>query len=99
MGEGTAPAADNHRCIVRTAEWRARDGGLDFVVEANRFLHHMVRFLVGTMVDVASGRREPDAVRVLLGASDNSGVSPPAPPHALFLERVEYPRDLYVETA
>ncbi|HET7457924.1 MAG TPA: tRNA pseudouridine(38-40) synthase TruA [Gemmatimonadaceae bacterium] len=96
---GTAPEQDDHRCEVRRAGWRRVDGRLVFEVEANRFLHHMVRFLVGTMVDVASGRREPDAVRVLLGASDNSGVSPPAPPHALFLERVEYPRDLYVETA
>ena len=70
-----------------------------FEVEANRFLHHMVRFLVGTMVDVASGRREPGALRTLLDADDNRGVSAPAPPHALFLERVDYPRELYLESA
>ena len=96
---GTAPADDDHVCIVREARWRDREGGLAFVVEANRFLHHMVRFLVGTMLDVASGRREPGLVRQLLDAADNREVSPPAPPHALFLERVDYPRHLYLESA
>jgi tRNA pseudouridine38-40 synthase len=59
----------------------------------------MVRFLVGTMLDVASGRRDARIVGELLQAEDNRGVSPPAPPHALFLERVEYPRDLYLDCA
>ncbi len=96
---GTAPAHDEHRCIVHESAWRDREGGLVFEIEANRFLHHMVRFLVGTMLDVGSGRRDPGSIAALLDASDNSGVSPPAPPHALFLDRVEYPRDLYLECA
>jgi tRNA pseudouridine38-40 synthase len=96
---GTAPEHDDHRCAVRRAGWRRAEGRLVFEVEANRFLHHMVRFLVGTMLDVASGRRDPGTLPSLLEAADNRGVSPPAPPHALFLERVEYPRDLYVESA
>jgi tRNA pseudouridine38-40 synthase len=57
----------------------------------------MVRFLVGTMIDVASGRRPTEEVAALLEASNNRGVSPPAPPHALFLDHVEYPRSLYLE--
>lgn len=57
----------------------------------------MVRFLVGTMLDVASGRRPIGDMQRLLAASENSEVSPPAPPHALFLDEVKYPRDLYVE--
>ena len=52
---GTAPAADDHHCLVSSAEWRVREGGYVFVIEANRFLHHMVRFLVGTMLEVALG--------------------------------------------
>jgi tRNA pseudouridine38-40 synthase len=97
--KGTAPADDHHRCVVREAAWHAREGGLVFVVEANRFLHHMVRFLVGTMLDVASARREPGDVARLLAAPDNSEVSVPAPPHALFLDAVVYPADLYLPTA
>jgi tRNA pseudouridine38-40 synthase len=94
--KGTAPGSDEHRCRVREARWTDRDGGLVFRIEANRFLHHMVRFLVGTMLDVASGRRPVADVPTLLGATDNQHVSPPAPPHALFLDAVEYPPELYV---
>ena len=96
---GTAPAGDDHRCSVTHAAWRDRPGGLVFEIEANRFLHHMVRFLVGTMVEVALGRRPIAELEQLLAATDNSQVSPPAPPHALFLERVTYPAALYLSTA
>jgi tRNA pseudouridine38-40 synthase len=94
---GTAPASDDHVCRVLRAEWRDRPGGLVFEIEANRFLHHMVRFLVGTMLDVGTGRRPLGDVARLLGAADNREVSPPAPAHGLFLDEVRYPRELYAE--
>jgi tRNA pseudouridine38-40 synthase len=94
--QGTAPADDDHRCTVRRAEWRSRPGGLVFEIEANRFLHHMVRFLVGTMIEIARGRRPVSDFATLLEADDNRHTSAPAPPHALFLEVVRYPRVLYL---
>jgi tRNA pseudouridine38-40 synthase len=99
---GTAPESDDHRSLVTAARWRRRDGddgkaGFVFEVTANRFLHHMVRFLVGTMLDVAAGRRTLASFAELLTARDNAEVSPPAPPHALFLDRVRYPDELYRE--
>jgi tRNA pseudouridine38-40 synthase len=94
--KGTAPDTDEHHCDVRVAKWDDRPGGLVFEIEANRFLHHMVRFLVGTMLDVASGRRPLSDVMKLLDAKDNDDVSPPAPPNALFLDAVQYPKELYV---
>jgi tRNA pseudouridine38-40 synthase len=96
--KGTAPEADEHRCDVTVARWDDRPGGMVFEIEANRFLHHMVRFLVGTMLDVASGRRPASDVTELLGAADNTDVSPPAPAKALFLDAVTYPAELYVTT-
>jgi tRNA pseudouridine38-40 synthase len=96
---GTAPAHDEHRCRVAAAAWRERAGGLVFEIEANRFLHHMVRFLVGTMLDIGSGRRPVADFPALLTAADNTNVSPPAPAHALFLDRVVYPSDLYLQSA
>lgn len=95
--KGTAPDTDDHRCTVSTAAWTEREGGLRFDITADRFLHHMVRFLVGTMLEVGEGRRDPEVIAQLLRENDNSKVSPPAPPHALFLEKVEYPRHLYLE--
>lgn len=97
--QGTAPADDPHRCTVVEARWRDRAAegvdGLVFEVEANRFLHHMVRFLVGTMLDVAAGRRPADDLPRLLAAATNRDVSPPAPAHALYLDAVRYPAALY----
>ena len=94
--KGTAPDKDDHHCTVSSAAWRQREGGLAFDIQADRFLHHMVRFLVGTMLDIGEGRREVSAIKELLAQHDNSEVSQPAPPHALFLERVDYPNDLYL---
>jgi tRNA pseudouridine38-40 synthase len=93
---GTAPAEDDHRCRVTHAHWFAREGGVTFEIEANRFLHHMVRFLVGTMVDVARGRQPAGTIARLLETTHNADTSAPAPPHGLFLEQVHYPATLYL---
>ncbi len=94
--KGTAPDNDDHHCIVYESALSDRLGGLEFQVRANRFLHHMVRFIVGTMLDIAAGRRDPAVVKALLDSEDNHDASPPAPAHALYLERVEYPPELYL---
>jgi tRNA pseudouridine38-40 synthase len=98
---GTAPAADDHRCRVTEAAWLERPAGTGLVmeIEANRFLHHMVRFLVGTMMEIATGKRPTSDLAALLAASTNDDVSPPAPAHALFLDRVRYPAELYLSPA
>src|SRR5438270_1997082 len=93
--KGTAPERDDHRCIVSHAAWREREGGLVFDIRADRFLHHMWRFLVGTMLEIGEGRRDLSDMKELLEKEDNSEVSQPAPAHALFLEQVEYPPHLY----
>ena len=95
--KGTAPETDDHRCIVHDARWGERPGGVFFEVRANRFLHHMVRFLVATMLDIAAGRREESVMSTLLQSDDNHDAAAPAPPHALYLERVEYPAELYLQ--
>jgi len=95
--KGTAPESDDHTCELSVSQWEDRPGGMVFEVEANRFLHHMVRFLVGTMLDVAAERRPLADVQSLLGAADNRDVSPPAPANALFLDAVKYPAELYVQ--
>ncbi|HYW50834.1 MAG TPA: hypothetical protein VE861_09520, partial [Gemmatimonadaceae bacterium] len=93
--KGTAPADDDHRCDVRTCRWESRAGGLALVIGANRFLHHMVRYLVGTMIEVGTGRRPPGTIAALRATEDNHRVSPPAPACGLYLERVTYPAHLY----
>jgi tRNA pseudouridine38-40 synthase len=94
--KGTAPATDSHHCIVRVCRWDEREGGLRLTIAANRFLHHMVRFLVATMVEVGTGLRAPGAIRTLLAAEDNQATAAPAPACGLYLERVTYPPHLYL---
>lgn len=95
----TAPVDDHHRSVIHRAAWVPRDGGWVFEVEANRFLHHMVRFLVGTMIDVAQGRRPRGTIARLLAAADNTDTSPPAPAAGLSLRQVTYPAACYAEDA
>jgi len=85
--------------VAICAERANMEAGEMFDITADRFLHHMVRFLVGTMLEVGEGKRDPGVMAELLEQKDNSQVSQPVPPHALFLERVEYPKDLYLERA
>lgn len=81
------------RCTVHSADWEAWDDlGLTFTITANRYLHHMVRYLVGTLVDVGRERRPIEEVTALLHDPDTSlTTSAPAPPEGLFLFRVDYP--------
>ncbi len=60
-------------------------------VEADGFLYNMVRNIVGTVMQVARGRYTPDWVADVLAAKDRKVAGPTAPPHGLFLMRVDYP--------
>lgn len=85
------------RCRVMKAHWEPwepGDGprGRVFRITADRYLHHMVRYLVGTMVEVGRGRRPAgDFEELLEGTARGLTTSPPAPPQGLFLEDVGYP--------
>jgi tRNA pseudouridine38-40 synthase len=82
----------HYRCRVLVARWDARPAGEGFIftIEADRFLHRMVRFLVGTRVDVGLGRRPAEDVARLLDSRTNAGTSPPAPPEGLYLVGARY---------
>ena len=68
-------------------------GGMPLVIrmEANGFLRHMVRAVVGTLVEVGEHRRPIESIRQLLQSRDRAAAGPTAPPHGLVLVRVEYP--------
>ncbi len=63
---------------------------LIYTIEANAFLRHMVRNIVGTMVEVGLGERTSDAFAELLQLRDRTRAGPTAPPQGLFLVEVKY---------
>jgi len=84
-------------CAAKTAVrevWRLDvvQGGdeLAFVVEGSAFLKHMVRNLVGTLVEVGRGRRPPRWVAEVLASRDRGQAGPTAPAHGLVMEEVFY---------
>ena len=80
------------RDILR-ADWATATGGaalLEFWIEADAFMRHMVRVLVGTMLEVAGGKRSHENFAALLESAPRKAAGETAPPHGLYLARVSY---------
>jgi tRNA pseudouridine38-40 synthase len=76
---------------VFSASWRRAGGDLvEFWIEADSFMRHMVRVLIGTMLEVASGRRSLDSFVALLAGQPRSAAGRTAPAHGLYLVGVGY---------
>lgn len=75
---------------VLSAEWRASGDVLELWIEADSFLRHMNRVLVGTMLEVAAGRRELAQFAELLEGRPRAQAGPTAPAHGLVLASVRY---------
>jgi tRNA pseudouridine38-40 synthase len=75
---------------LRTLSVTRRGSLVVITAEARAFLHQMVRSLVGTLVDAAVGRADPDDIPGILAARDRGAAGRMAPPQGLTLERVRY---------
>jgi tRNA pseudouridine38-40 synthase len=75
---------------VRRCEWHQEGGVVALWIEADAFMRNMVRVLVGTMLEVASGRRSLDSYGALLAGAPRSEAGDTAPAHGLYLAAVTY---------
>lgn len=88
----TRSPTTNRTCAVTLARWvrEERPGDWRFEIAANRFLHGMVRAVVGTMLEIGRGRRQPGALAEVIAQHDRRAAGPAAPAHGLVLQRVGY---------
>jgi len=86
----TGGDSDNPMCDIQAVSWNRDDSGLQFDLRADRFLRHMVRSIVGTLIDVGRGRFEAGTVKKLLESKEREGSGVTAPPQGLYLVEVGY---------
>jgi tRNA pseudouridine38-40 synthase len=88
--EGSLTDNNNPICHLQRLEVIRQDDQILIEAYADRFLKHMVRAIVGTVVEVGLGKRRPDSLTEVLRARHRSTAGQTAPPHGLCLMRVDY---------
>ncbi|MDE2769808.1 MAG: tRNA pseudouridine(38-40) synthase TruA [Bacteroidota bacterium] len=93
----TRSATVNRICSVRRAQWEpeVHPGCWRFVVEADRFLHGMVRALVGTLLEIGRGKRSVQDMKRILATQDRRESGVAAPAYGLVLEHVKYDTPIF----
>ncbi len=91
--------SDNHTnlCTVFEANWIENKGHMIFTISANRFLRNMVRAIVGTMLDIGQGKTSLNDLREILASKDRTMAGRSVPAHGLYLTRVEYPSQIFLQ--
>lgn len=81
-------------CDVRHAAWVQEKDRLVFRICADRFLRNMVRAIVGTLLDVGSGKGQPADVKTIIKSGKRSEAGPSVPAKGLYLVGISYPETL-----
>ena len=85
-----------NNCNVMLASCQWNDNELIFTIKADRFLRNMVRAIVGTLIEVGIGKIKAGQVKKIIAQNDRSMAGTSAPANALFLSKIEYPKDIFL---
>ena len=83
-----------YNCKISDAKWVVTDNQLTFYITADRFLRNMVRAIVGTLIEVGSGKKSIVDFVAILKSEDRREAGISAPPQGLFLTEVKYPETI-----
>jgi tRNA pseudouridine38-40 synthase len=84
-------------CSIKKAEWKEEGDTLEFTITANRFLRGMVRAIVGTLLDVGSGKTSMKEFQQILQSRDRKKAGANVPPYGLYLTHVKYPANTFIK--
>lgn len=85
------------RCQIKSAYWEQKDGELLFHITANRFLRGMVRTIVGTLIEIGYHHRPAEEMKQIISDKKRVNAGKSAPAKGLFLSRIEYPTEIYLD--
>ncbi len=83
-------------CRIKEARWERMGDHCIFTLTADRFLRNMVRAITGTLLEAGRGRLDERGFRRIIEAKDRNVAGDSVPAHALFLEDVTYPDDIWL---
>ena len=86
----------NYKCSIANFEYEVKKSELIFTISANRFLRNMVRAIIGTILDVGLHKISIEKLKEIIDKSDRIYAGPSVPAHGLFLTRVKYPDNIFV---
>lgn len=78
-------------CKIFEANWKQNEDKLVFTIAADRFLRNMVRAIVGTMINIGSGKVSLNDFRKIIESKNRSKAGFSVPAHGLYLTKIEYP--------
>lgn len=80
-----------YNCKIIEANWQQKGEKLIFTIAADRFLRNMVRAIVGTLVEIGSGKKAVEDFKNIIESKDRTQAGTSVPAHGLYLTKVEYP--------
>ena len=86
-----------YNCRIEKAYWENRGERLIFTIEADRFLRNMVRAVVGTLLERGLGKMEVEELHKIIASKNRSEAGASVPAHGLYLTKVEYPREIFLD--